>query len=152
MKRVIDLNNEPNGSYSIKLFLDEGIIEYPADLHKDDLYIHDSKLGDHVTILSVDEGNIRKTVWAERVADKELFSTVDATNLGPIVESGECITLLKNINDDEDQASLYVPFSEEIIPQGFIGIVKHPDKVSKAGSIVITPSMDILKSKQKSLP
>lgn len=122
MKKLIEDTNEPDGKYSINIFLNHGIIEYASDI-SDDLFVRDTKRGDHATQLGHFVPNVRNVIWAERYADKETNQLAVTTGLKSILSSGECVCLLKDISDNPDQPH-YVSESYVMIPEGYMAFAQ----------------------------
>lgn len=139
MKKIIEDNNEPDGKYSINMFLKHDIIEYSSD-STDDLFVRDTKRGDHVTRFGHFVPNVRNVVWAERFADKETNQLAVTTGLKTILLAGECVCLVKDISDIPDQPHL-VPDAYVMIPEGYMGFAQ-PANDKGLGYVVVVKNIN----------
>ncbi len=135
MKQLIEKNNEPNGKYSINIFEKTGLIEYASNM-TDDLFIRDTKRGDHATKHGVNVPNVRNVIWAERLADKETNQPAITTGLNPMLKEGDCVCLLKDISDNPDQTH-YVPDTYVMIPKGHLAFAQPADDQGNGYVVVV---------------
>lgn len=138
MKKLIEEKNEPNGKYSINRFITTGEIEYASDSN-DDLFVHDTKRGDHATRHGHFVPNVRNVIWAERIADKETNQPAITTGLTPMINAGDCVCLLKDISENPDQTH-YVPDSYVMIPEGHLAFAQ-PANNQGIGYVVVVEEL-----------
>jgi hypothetical protein len=144
LKKQLELNNEPEGRYSLFEFFNNGNIDFAND-SSGPQYNKNNKTGDYVTE-GIVENNCyvgkRKIIWTEKIANKEENSPALTDDLPNILMPGECICLLKDINLGEDgtKKPCYIPDRYVTIPERYIGMIK-PSTKEQPGFVIVVPKL-----------